>query len=83
MRYRGGDIRYGWRLDGDEIVANPEEQRVIDRALALRALGASLRQIAERLPYNRVGKPFHAQQVKRLLADQADRVAPNDPLTAE
>ena len=82
-KYRGGDIKYGWRLEGGQLVMSTEEQRVIAKILFLSGTGHSLRQIAQRLPPNRLGKPFHAQQVKRILAGQAVLVTPNVPLTAE
>ncbi len=72
--YTGGATPYGFRLadDGVRIVAEPTEQRVVERARALRAQGISLRRIAAQLAQDgltsRAGKPFAVIQIQRLLA---------------
>ncbi|MFO7548078.1 MAG: recombinase family protein [Acidimicrobiia bacterium] len=44
--YAHGAPRYGWRAEGGELVPDPAEQAVVERIRALRADGASLRDIA-------------------------------------
>jgi len=69
----GGQLPYGYRLgaDGVRLEAVEAEQRVICAARGLRAGGLSLRAVAselDRLGYvSRSGRPFQAEQVRRLL----------------
>jgi DNA invertase Pin-like site-specific DNA recombinase len=63
---------YGYRKDGDELTAVPEEQAAIDRMKHWRASGWTLRRVAEEL--NAAGTPtksgtgrWHAQTVKGIL----------------
>jgi len=74
---RVGAVPYGHRLagDGTHLVADRDEQRVIARARALRAEGCSYGAIAKQLTIEgfptRMGKPWHPQQVKNMVARAA------------
>ena len=66
-----GEIPYGYKRVNDELVRVEEEQAVIKQANALYEKGFNLSQIARKLTkmgkLTRNGKPWTAQQVKRLL----------------
>jgi DNA invertase Pin-like site-specific DNA recombinase len=47
--YAGGGVPLGYRAEGRELVADTDEQALLDRIKELRASGASLRQIADTL----------------------------------
>jgi DNA invertase Pin-like site-specific DNA recombinase len=70
---RTGGIPYGYKLaaDGRTLVKEPEEQRVIANARALRREGLSLRKVSAALRdkgmRSRNGRPFQATQIMRLL----------------
>lgn len=72
--YTGGETPYGWRVaaDGVSLEADDAEQGVLRAATALRAGGASLRQIGHQLAAGgmrqRNGRAWHPQNVKVLLA---------------
>jgi len=72
--FTGGKVPYGYRLDRDGVRLKEveEEQRVIREARQLSASGLSLRAVAgelDRLGYaSRSGRPFAAEQVRRILA---------------
>lgn len=74
-RYRGGKRPYGFKLvDGEQgldLVPNPEEMKVIERAKALRATGQSFRKIAQALCEEGLarsnGEPLHAIQIARMV----------------
>jgi DNA invertase Pin-like site-specific DNA recombinase len=76
----GGGIPYGYRLDADgrSLVAVEGEQATIAIARTLSAAGRRLRPIAAELAragrVSRVGRPFSAMQVARML-DREERVA--------
>jgi len=69
-----GSITYGKALaaDGKTLLANRAEQKVIEKARALKATGMSLRGISTALAAEgllaRNGKPFLAPQVQRMVA---------------
>jgi DNA invertase Pin-like site-specific DNA recombinase len=71
--FTGGEAPFGWRA-GDEgrLEAVEAEQRVIAEARRLRDAGLSLRAVARELDAagmrSRVGRPFVAVQVQRMLA---------------
>ena len=46
-RYLGGTPPFGYRLEGGELVEEPEQQKAIERMRRLRRAGKSLREIAE------------------------------------
>ncbi|MBI5493756.1 MAG: recombinase family protein [Deltaproteobacteria bacterium] len=72
--YTGGGAPYGFRVaaDGVHLDEEPAEQAVLDEARALRAAGLSLRAVAAELDRlgmrSRVGSPFAAVQVARMVA---------------
>jgi len=72
--YTGGDFPYGFRLapDGEKLVENAEEQKVLTAARRLRSAGLSLRSVARELNSegfrSRTGKQFAHVQSARMLA---------------
>src|SRR6266849_2765917 len=72
--YTGGDVPYGYSLDsdGDHLVENPEEQKVLSTARTLRGAGLSLRSVARELNAqgfrSRTGRQFAHVQIGRMLA---------------
>jgi DNA invertase Pin-like site-specific DNA recombinase len=72
--YTGGDFPYGYGLgpDGEKLLEDPEEQKVLTAAQKLREAGFSLRYVARELNAqgfrSRTGKPFAHVQVARMLA---------------
>jgi DNA invertase Pin-like site-specific DNA recombinase len=71
----GGDVPYGHQVDDDgTLVPDPDEQKVIAKAQAMRAMGHSLRQIGVQLEdsgvRSRSGRTTwkHPQQVQRVLS---------------
>jgi len=71
---------YGTRCVDGELVANPCEQRALERALALRCAGASLRTIADTLTQEghrpKRTDRWHPETLRRMLV----RVAPSADL---
>ena len=75
----GGEAPYGYRVAGDgrdaALVEAQKEQEAIAVARKARVDGLSLRQIGARLAeaghLTRLGKPWEATQVKRLLETEA------------
>lgn len=66
--FTGGFPPIGYKVEGDRLVEDEDEQLYIRTARALRAQGASLRQIAAELPSNpRTGKRYDARQISRML----------------
>ncbi len=71
--YTGGELPYGFELapDGERLVENAEEQRVLGIARRLRNAGQSLRAVARTLNAegfrSRTGKEFAHVQVARML----------------
>jgi len=79
-RYIGGNTPYGWaRGEGSQLVAVPVEQHVLALVGELRAEGQSLRAISGALELrgllNRVGQPFAASQIQRLLVRDWDKAS--------
>jgi DNA invertase Pin-like site-specific DNA recombinase len=74
-RYTGGIEPYGYRCVDGGLEAIPEEMAVIQVIQQLRGSGASLRGIGKRLEEigltSRVGKPFQAVQIARILKASA------------
>jgi DNA invertase Pin-like site-specific DNA recombinase len=74
---RVGAIQYGYHLaaDGIHLESDAAEQAVICEARRLRDSGLSLGKVAAELArqglFSRVGRPFVAQQVKNMLAQEA------------
>jgi DNA invertase Pin-like site-specific DNA recombinase len=72
--YIGGDPPFGYRVaeDGVRLVEVEAEQAVLAEARKLRAAGRSLRAVARELDArglrSRVGRPFSAVQVQRMVA---------------
>jgi DNA invertase Pin-like site-specific DNA recombinase len=69
--FTGGEPPYGWRVEGDRLVAVEDEQRVVSEARRLRVAGLSLRAVARELDAagmrSRNARPFAAVQVRRML----------------
>ncbi len=71
--YIGGEFPYGFRLgpDGERLVEDPEEQKVLTTARTLRNAGLSLRSVARELNAvgyrSRTGRQFAHVQVARML----------------
>jgi DNA invertase Pin-like site-specific DNA recombinase len=71
--YIGGEFLYGFRLgpDGERLVEDPDEQKVLTAARTLRNAGFSLRSVARELNAegyrSRTGKQFAHVQVARML----------------
>jgi DNA invertase Pin-like site-specific DNA recombinase len=70
--YTGGRAPYGYRLDGDELVADEAEQAVVAEARSLAASNLSLRAIADELAragrLSRTGQVFTAKTVRAMVA---------------
>jgi DNA invertase Pin-like site-specific DNA recombinase len=65
---------YGYRRNGDELMAEPEEQATIDRMREWRTSGWTLRQVADELnsagtPTKRAAGRWHPQTVKNILGN--------------
>jgi len=70
-RYLGGKPPFGWRAgDAGELIAVPEQLQALERMRALRAEGAPLRAIADKITAD--GVPVSFAGVKKILA-AADR----------
>jgi putative DNA-invertase from lambdoid prophage Rac len=70
-RYLGGKPPFGWRVGDDgELIAIPEQQAALKRMRALRAEGAPLRAIADKITAG--GVPISFAGVKKVL-EAADR----------
>lgn len=67
-----GSIPHGFERDGDMLVLNVAEQRVIELVQQLRDKGMSLRAISDELAargaFNRQGRPFNPKSVRSMLA---------------
>lgn len=66
-----GEIPHGFSRDGDSLVPNPDEQRVIELVRSLRDKGYSLRAISDELAaagvFNRAGRPFNHKSIRSML----------------
>jgi len=70
-RYLGGTVPFGWMVGQDgELVPVPDDQEAITVMRAMRAEGASLRTIAERMRLD--GHSITHMSVKRILRDEGD-----------
>jgi site-specific DNA recombinase len=67
-----GSVPHGFGRDGEMLVLNVAEQRVVDLAQQLRNKKMSLRAISDELAargaFNRAGRPFNPKSVRSLLA---------------
>jgi site-specific DNA recombinase len=67
-----GSVPHGSTRDGDMLVLNVGEQRVVELAQGLRGTGMSLRAISDELAargaFNRAGRPFNPKSVRSMLA---------------
>ena len=66
-----GQVRHGFRREGDNLVLNADEQAVIEQARVLRDRGYSLRaisdELAQRGAFNRAGRPLNPKSVRSML----------------
>lgn len=66
----GSTAPYGWRLNGERLEPDPEEQRMLVRLHELAANGRSLRQVAAALTtegFTPRGRRWHPNSVRRIL----------------
>ncbi|HUR47924.1 MAG TPA: recombinase family protein [Acidimicrobiales bacterium] len=73
----GSTAPYGWRLDGERLERDPDEQRMIVRLHELAVDGRSLRQLAVALTtegFTPRGRRWHPNSVRRIL-----RATPTGP----
>lgn len=75
-QYVGGEVAFGQRLDGGQVVADPNETRAIERMITLRAQGATLQDICDSLTAEgfrpKHGARWHANTVRRILNRHAE-----------
>jgi len=79
----GGDAPYGWRVEGSgkaaSLIEIESEQSTIGAVKGLKAQGLSLRKVSDELAkggrLNRLGKPFTAVQLERILKHDTKREA--------
>ena len=68
--YGGGRPAYGLKAAGGELVANPDERRIVEMVTFMRQRGDSYRQIAAGLTEwrltTRTGGPWNPNQVRRI-----------------
>ena len=66
-----GQVPHGYSRDGDSLVLNPDEQRVVGLAKSLRDKGYSLRTIADELAnvgvFNRSGRQYNPKSIRSML----------------
>ena len=66
-----GQVPHGYSRDGDSLVLNPDEQRVVGLAKSLRDKGYSLRTIADELAnvgvFNRAGRQYNPKSIRSML----------------
>lgn len=72
----GGNVRYGWRRDGDGLAIHEEHAAVVRQVFAWCAAGQSTWQIAHRLdslgvPSPNSHKPWHSTTVQKMLRAEA------------
>lgn len=93
----GGDLPYGHQLgaDGETLVENPDEQRVIVKVRKLKSSGLSLRAVARKLraanifPRNHdpndstSPSKFQAVQIQRMLDEESTKVEVKAKLHAD
>jgi hypothetical protein len=70
-----GQVPHGFSRNGERLVPNEVEQRVVELAQGLRAKGLTLRAISDELAargaFNRAGRQFHPESVRSMLAAAA------------
>ena len=66
-----GPIRFGYRRDGDVLVADPDEQLLVQEVKVQRLEGATWSSIAEQLNaagrFNRAGRPWSRQNLSQIF----------------
>lgn len=66
-----GQVPHGFSRDGEMLVLNPDEQRVLELVKSLRAKGYTLRAIADELAalgvFNRAGRTFNPKSIRSIL----------------
>lgn len=66
-----GQVPHGYSRDGDSLVLNPDEQRVVGLAKSLRDKGYSLRTISDELAnvgvFNRSGRQYNPKSIRSML----------------
>jgi site-specific DNA recombinase len=66
-----GQVPHGFSRDGDKLVLNVAEQRVVELAQQLRDKGLTLRAISDELAargaFNRAGRPLNPKSVRAML----------------
>jgi site-specific DNA recombinase len=66
-----GNVPHGFSRDGDKLVLNVAEQRVVELAQQLRDKGLTLRAISDELAargaFNRAGRPLNPKSVRAML----------------
>lgn len=80
-RFRGGWLPFGWRLRGNQLVIDPEEQELVSEAIRQRADGESLKSIAEFLNKSdcrrRCGQTWDHNSVYQMLKVNAKYMKEN------
>ena len=68
--YSGGRPAYGTKASNRELVANPDEEVIVEKVVTMRKQGSSYRQIAKSLAASglitRSGGPWNPNQVRRI-----------------
>jgi len=66
-----GSIPHGYERDGERVIPQATEQRILHLVAELRGQGMTLRAIADELTvrgaFNRAGRPFHPESVRAML----------------
>lgn len=66
-----GAIPHGYQRDGERVVPQAQEQRILAMVRELRGQGLSLRAIGDELTargaFNRAGRPYRAESVRAML----------------
>lgn len=70
-----GQVPHGFSRDGDVLVLNPDEQRVLGLVKSLHSKGYTLRAIADELSvmgvFNRAGRVFNPKSIRSMLLTAA------------
>jgi len=80
-----GQVPYGWKREGNDLVENPQEMEIIRRINRLYSAGKNLTEISGTLEEDgittRKGTKFSVQQVKRLIDNYQDvKVSPTSKI---
>jgi len=71
MKYPGGAVPFGYRVEGRRLVPEPAEMGTVALARVWRKQGLTLRAIADRLAQcgrlTRTGAAWHPQQIERMM----------------